>query len=88
VAESLKAEPYRADWNQLQANKIENPVLLIQEEHDPLADSESHCRFFVKLPNANKQWVVLAGGDHAALLEVTKDRFVHSINDFVEWLDK
>ena len=94
VAESLKADPHRADWNkltqwnQLDATKIQNPLLLIQGEYDPLAKSESHGRFFVKLPNANKQWVVLAGGDHAALLEVTKDRLVASVNDFVEWLDK
>ncbi len=62
------------------------PLLLIQGEHDPLAIPESHARFFVKLPNANKQWVVLAGGDHAALLETAKYRLVHSVNDFVEWL--
>jgi len=94
VTESLKADPYRADWNQLNewdqldALEIKNPLLLIQGEHDPLADSESHSRFFVRLPNANKQWVVLAGGDHAALLEVTKDRLVQSVYDFVGWLDK
>jgi len=94
VLESLKADPYRADWNELQqwnqldATKVNAPVLLLQGEHDPLAKSESHARFFVKLPNANKQWVVLAGGDHAALLEVTKDRLVHSVNDFVEWLNR
>ncbi len=94
VAQSLKADPYRADWNELQqwnqldAQKITVPLLLLQAEYDPLAKSESHARFFVKLPNANKQWVVLAGGDHAALLETTKDRLVHSVNDFVEWLDK
>jgi len=93
VRESLKADPIRADWNhlkqweQLDASKVTVPLLLIQAEHDPLADSESHARFFVKLPNANKQWVVLAGGDHAALLETAKYRLVHSVNNFVEWLE-
>jgi len=94
VKESLKADPYRADWNQLlqwdqlDAGEIKIPLLLLQAEHDPLADSESHARFFVRLPNANKQWVVLADGDHAALLETPKDRLVHSVNDFVEWLER
>ena len=94
VAESLKADPFRADWNklsewnQLDASKVNLPLLLIQAEFDPLAKSESHARFFIKLPNANKQWVVLAGGDHAALLETPKDRLVHSVNDFVEWLGR
>lgn len=93
VRESLKADPIRADWNQLKqweqldASKVTVPLLLLQAEHDPLADSESHARFFVKLPNANKQWIVLAGGDHAALLETAKYRLVHSVNDFVEWLE-
>jgi pimeloyl-ACP methyl ester carboxylesterase len=93
VKESLRADPIRADWNkleqwqQLDASKVTAPLLLIQGEHDPLADSESHARFFVKLPNANKQWVVLAGGDHAALLETAKYRLVHSVNNFVEWLE-
>ena len=92
VRESLKADPYRADWNHLRqwerldASEVTVPLLLIQGEHDPLADSESHARFFLKLANANKQWVVLAGGDHAALLETPKDRLVHSVNDFVVWL--
>lgn len=92
VRESLKADPYRADWNELQqwsqldAKQIKIPLLLLQGEHDPLAKSESHARFFIQLQNANKQWVVLAGGDHAALLETPKDRLVHSVNDFVEWL--
>lgn len=92
VTESLKADPVRADWNQLKqwhqlnAAEVTVPVLLIQAQHDPLAKSESHARFFIKLPNANKQWVVLAGGDHAALLEEPKDRLVHSINNFVDWL--
>lgn len=94
VRESLKADPYRADWHQLQqwnqldGKQIKIPLLLLQGEHDPLADSESHARFFVSLPDANKQWVVLAGGDHAALLETAKDRLVHSVNDFIEWIDK
>ena len=92
VNESLKADPIRADWNhieewnQLDAKKITTPLLLLQGEHDPLAKSESHARFFIRLPNANKQWVVLAGGDHAALLETPKHRLSHSIRDFVNWL--
>lgn len=92
VKASLKADPFRADWNKLQqwnqldATKVQVPVLLLQAEFDPLANTASHARFFVKLPNANKQWVVLANSDHAALLETAKDRLVHSVNSFAEWL--
>ncbi|MFT5756193.1 MAG: pimeloyl-ACP methyl ester carboxylesterase [Alteromonadaceae bacterium] len=94
VTASLQADPIRADWNfteqwnQLSADKVKVPLLLIQAEHDPLADTEAHARFFSKLPNANKQWIVLAGGDHAALLETPKFKLVQSVSDFVTWLDK
>ena len=92
VAASLKADPYRADWNQLEqwnqldASEVQVPVLLLQAEFDPLADTDAHARFFKKLPNANKQWVMLSNSDHAALLETAKDRLVYSVNSFVEWL--
>jgi pimeloyl-ACP methyl ester carboxylesterase len=92
VKESLEADPFRADWNkleqwnQLDATEVHVPVLLLQAEFDPLADTDSHARFFKKLPNANKQWVVLSNSDHAALLETAKDRLVYSVNSFVEWL--
>jgi len=94
VTASLAADPIRADWNfteqwnQLSADKVKVPLLLIQGEHDPLANTASHARFFSKLPNANKQWVVLAGGDHAALLETPKFKLVESVSNFVTWLDK
>lgn len=94
VKESLKADPFRADWNQLQqwrqldGKQIKIPLLLLQGEQDPLINMNTDAKLFIELPNANKQWVVLAGGDHAALLETPKDRLVHSINDFVEWLER
>lgn len=94
ITESLKADPIRADWryleqwNQLNAKSVQLPLLLLQAEHDPLAKDEAHARFFIKLPNANKQWTVLAGGDHAALLETPKHRLAQTVADFVVWLDK
>ncbi len=94
VKASLLADPVRADWNkleqwnQLNASDVKVPVLLLQGEFDPLADSESHARFFTQLPNANKQWIVLANSDHAALLETAKDRLVYSVKSFSQWLDK
>jgi pimeloyl-ACP methyl ester carboxylesterase len=94
VKVSLAADPFRVDWknlsewNQLDAGKLHVPVLLLQAEFDPLADSESHARFFIKVPDANKQWVVLSGGDHAALLEQPRHRLLHATVQFIEWLEK
>jgi len=92
VEASLAADPIRADWNQLhQWNALDGealdvPVLLLQAEFDPLADTDAHARFFAKIANPNKQWVVLAGGDHAALLETPRARLIKASVDFMEWL--
>lgn len=93
VAAALKADPIRADWNQLhQWNALDGeelalPTLLLQAEFDPLADTDAHARFFAKIANPHKQWVVLPGGDHAALLEKPRAKLIKSTIDFIEWLD-
>ncbi|MFK7863887.1 MAG: alpha/beta hydrolase [Pseudohongiellaceae bacterium] len=95
VREALKADPVRADWNQLQqwnsldAAALNLPVLLLQAEFDPLARTEAHAKVFSAFSNPNKQWVVLAGGDHAALLEnPTRGKLISASIDFIKWLSK
>jgi pimeloyl-ACP methyl ester carboxylesterase len=94
VREALKADPLRADWNELQqwnilaASAVGLPTLLLQAEFDPLASTESHAKVFSNLANPNKQWIVLAGGDHAALLEVPRAKLLKASVDFIEWLNK
>ncbi len=94
VDAALAADPTRADWRQLhQWNALDGealrlPTLLLQAEFDPLADTDAHARFFSKIANANKQWVVLAGGDHAALLETPRVRLIEATIDFIEWIDR
>lgn len=94
VRQALKADPVRMDWNreheynQLDASKVTVPVLLLQGEFDPAAKTEDHAKVFSRLPNANKQWVVLKGGDHAALLETPRARLIAATVNFIEWLEK
>lgn len=93
VREAIKADPVRADWNQLQqwnalsAGALTLPTLLLQAEFDPLAQTESHAKVFSSIANPNKQWIVIAGGDHAALLETPRGKLIKSSIDFIEWLD-
>lgn len=93
VTAALKADPIRADWNQthqwnaLDGEQLALPTLLLQAEFDPLADTDAHARFFSKIANSNKQWVVLPGGDHAALLETPRAKLIKATIDFIEWLD-
>ena len=92
VAAALKADPIRADWDQqhqwnaLDGEALVLPTLLLQAEFDPLADTDAHARFFAKISNPNKQWVILPGGDHAALLETPRAKLIKSTVDFIEWL--
>jgi len=94
VREALRADPIRSDWNQLHqwnglnAADVELPTLLLQGEFDPLASTEAHAAVFSKLANPNRQWVVLAGGDHAALLETPRQRLISASVNFIQWLDK
>jgi pimeloyl-ACP methyl ester carboxylesterase len=94
VEQALAADPVRADWKnlhqwqQLDAGKLNLPTLLLQAEFDPLAKTASHADVFTKIPNQNKQWVVLSGGDHAALLEKPRAKMLHAISEFIQWLDK
>ncbi|MDO9478698.1 MAG: alpha/beta fold hydrolase [Pseudohongiella sp.] len=94
VAAALAADPVRADWNQLHEwNELDGarltvPVLLLQAEFDPLANTDAHARLFVSIPNANKQWVVLAGGAHAALLETPRARLIKASVDFMQWMEQ
>lgn len=94
VSAALAADPVRTDWNQLhQWNALDGaainvPTLLLQAEFDPLANTDAHARLFVKIPNANKQWVVLAGGAHAALLETPRARLIKASTDFMQWIEQ
>ena len=94
VRHAIKADPVRADWNQLQqwnaldAGAVRLPTLLLQAEFDPLARTEAHASVFSNIANPNKQWIVLAGGDHAALLEASRAKLIKASVDFIEWLDE
>lgn len=90
VAAALAHDPVRADWKHLEefaaldGARVLAPTLVIHGERDPLAPIDAQARLFVSLGNPDKQWVVLAGGDHAAMLEDTHDAFIAAIRAFIE----
>jgi pimeloyl-ACP methyl ester carboxylesterase len=59
-------------------------VLLLHGERDPLTPLAAQARLFTGLGTADKQWVVLPHGDHAALLEDTAPAFIAAIVAFIE----
>lgn len=44
----------------------------------------AQAELFIRLGAADKEWVILAGGDHAALIGRPAPRFVQAIASFLE----
>jgi pimeloyl-ACP methyl ester carboxylesterase len=92
VHQALASDPVLVDWrrlddfNTLDAARVTAPTLLITGELDPFYARRpmAQAELFVRLGTADKEWVILAGGDHAALLEHTAPRFVETIASFLE----
>jgi pimeloyl-ACP methyl ester carboxylesterase len=90
VAAALAADPIKADWrrehewNALDPARLRVPLLLLQAELDPLAATDAHARLFTRLGTADRQWVVIPRGDHAALLEDTAPRLIAAVRAFLD----
>jgi pimeloyl-ACP methyl ester carboxylesterase len=85
----LAADPIRADWRALdeqrkiQPSAIRVPTLIIQGERDPGIKPPVVARFFTQLGAPSRQWIVLGGGDHAAILEDTHGAFIAALVGFL-----
>ncbi|NAS31582.1 alpha/beta fold hydrolase [Flavobacteriaceae bacterium R38] len=89
VKMALEADPIRVDWrdmNEFKAidpSKIELPVLILQGELDPIAPTERQTKLFTRLKTADKSWVVISGGDHAAFMETPRPHFISAFTGFI-----
>lgn len=90
VAAALKADPTRTDWrhleqwNAIDPAKVTVPTLLIQGELDPIAPTATQAALFSRLGTAEREWIVMAGGDHASLIENMQPAFVAAVVNFLE----
>lgn len=89
VAAALEADPVRVDvrraweFNALSPDSLTAPTLILQGELDPIAPPETQAALFGALGTGHKSWVVLPGCDHAAHLEVCRERFTRALVGFV-----
>ncbi len=89
VRHSLDTDPVRVDWrdlgawNELDPSEVSVPTLLLQGEKDPYAPTERQAAFFSSLGTADRSWVTIAGGDHAAHLETPRPTFIHVLVSFL-----
>ena len=92
VRQALASDPVLAEWrsldefNALDAARVTVPTLFMMGQFDPFYAKQQvkQADLFVHLGTADKEWVILAGGDHAALIERTAPRFVEAIASFLE----
>ncbi|GAC1658321.1 MAG: alpha/beta fold hydrolase [Gemmatimonadaceae bacterium] len=90
--QALATDSIRVDWRRLdQFNALDPahvtvPTLLVIGQMDPYYANRpsAQAELFVRLGTSDKEWVVLPGGDHAALLERSAPRFVQAIASFLE----
>lgn len=63
--------------------KIQCPVLMTRAEHDGNATEAELLEFFSKLPNRDKQFAMLRGVAHVAVLGTNRKRVWHVMREFL-----
>jgi alpha-beta hydrolase superfamily lysophospholipase len=63
--------------------KVLSPVLLLRGEHDGIASLDDLLDFFGKLPNPDRQFVMLAGAAHAINLGLNRQQVWHAVQSFL-----
>jgi pimeloyl-ACP methyl ester carboxylesterase len=58
-------------------------VLMIRGEHDGIATEDDLLGFFKRLPNFDRQYVVLPNSAHSVGLGLTRAQFWHAVHAFL-----
>jgi alpha-beta hydrolase superfamily lysophospholipase len=64
--------------------KVHSPVLMIRGEFDGIATEEDLVSFFVKLPNRDRQLVILPGMSHSVALGLNREQFWFVTRSFLQ----
>ena len=90
VRMALESDPIRVDWknmhefNRIDPSLITKPTLILQGEFDPIGPTAIQAKLFTRLKTADKSWVVISGGDHAAFLETPRAYFISAFESFIK----
>ena len=68
--------------------RVKAPVLLVRGEHDGIATDDDLLEFYRRLPNGDRQFVVLAGAAHSLGLDLHRQRLWHVVRAFLELPDR
>jgi len=64
--------------------KVQAPVMLVRGEFDGIATEEDLISFFQKLPNRDRQLVILPGMAHSVLLATNRHQAWHVMRSFLQ----
>ncbi len=64
--------------------KVASPVLIVRGEYDGIATVPDLLAFFAKLPNPDRQFVILAGAAHAIALGINRAQLWHVAHAFLD----
>ncbi len=93
VDAALAADPVKVDWKdvsefgRLSPSGVTVPLLLVHGESDPLVSWKVHSKLFTDITSVDRWWVVIAGGDHAVILEHARGKLVKAVADFVNMVE-
>jgi alpha-beta hydrolase superfamily lysophospholipase len=94
VRMALESDPIRVDWknmnefNRIDPTLITTPTLILQGEFDPIGPTAVQVKLFTRLKTADKSWVVISGGDHAAFMETPRKHFISAFESFINRFNK
>jgi pimeloyl-ACP methyl ester carboxylesterase len=63
--------------------KVQAPVLLIRGEYDGIATVDDLSEFYKRLPNGDRQFVILPGMAHSVVLGLNREQFWHTMHSFL-----
>ncbi len=63
--------------------KVLAPVLLVRGEYDGIATVDDLAEFYKRLPNGDRQFVILPGTAHSVALGVNRQKFWHVMRAFL-----
>jgi pimeloyl-ACP methyl ester carboxylesterase len=63
--------------------KVLSPVLLVRGEYDGIATVADLEEFYNKLPNGDRQFIILPGTAHSVTLATNRQLFWHVVRAFL-----
>jgi pimeloyl-ACP methyl ester carboxylesterase len=89
VATALASDPILAEWkndqewNELKAERLTVPVMLLHGSNDPGVSSAAAGQFLAAVSSPARSYVVLPIADHCAQLEDTHEAWISAVVEFI-----